>query len=277
MEKLAKIRGLKKEISSIALGKVERDQISINADLLDSLKNSPTTISMSTLEDLCVSLGINISEIIDTLDVEIETKSIKIAKEEKNKKEEGERQIKLQALKDENKELIISLVEERRKEQDDYRDIDEEEVEYFVVISKGEVDENQIKGLLVEETEYKREYREYDYSIKTHKSKHHKLKKIKKNTFGFSQEADDDNGEFTYTYSLVESKKIASEKLAGLIKPSFLFRLDNPKLYSISNDLYVKLFFNPSRIGKQVIPILNGIGKEELNSLVSWLKKELKF
>ena len=44
MEKLAKIRGLKKEISSIALGKVERDQISINADLLDSLKNSPISL-----------------------------------------------------------------------------------------------------------------------------------------------------------------------------------------------------------------------------------------
>ena len=44
MEKLKKIKELKKEISSIALGKIERDQISIDSDLLASLKNSPTTI-----------------------------------------------------------------------------------------------------------------------------------------------------------------------------------------------------------------------------------------
>lgn len=76
---------------------------------------------------------------------------------------------------------------------------------------------------------------------------------------------------------MVESKKITSEKLAELIKPSFLFYLDTPKLDSISDDLYVRLFFDASRIGKQVIPILNGIGKDELDSLVVWLKKELKF
>ena len=272
-EKLAKTRALKKEISKIALAKIERDQISINADLLDSLKISPTTISMDTLEDLCVSLGINISEIIDIFDVEIETKAIKGLKLLKGE----ELQANLQALKDKNKELIISLIEELRKEEDDYRGIDEEVVNYFIIVSKEEVNEKQLKGLLEEETEYKREYREYDYSIKNHKSKHHKLKKIKKNTFGFSQEANDDNGEFTYTYSLVESKKITSEKLAELIKPSFLFYLDTPKLSSISDDLYVRLFFDASRIGKQVIPILNGIGKDELDSLVVWLKKELKF
>ena len=284
MEKLEKTRALKKEISSIALGKIERDQISIDSDLLDSLKTSPTTISMSILDDLCVSLNINLLEIADTLDVEIETKAIKITKEEKRKKEEEKRkkeeeklQAKLQALKDENKDVIITLIEELRKEEDDYRGIDEEVVNYFIIVSKEEVNEKQLKGLLEEETEYKREYREYDYSIQNHKSKHHKLKKIKKNTFGFSQEANADNGEFTYTYSLVESKKITSEKLAELINPSFLFRLGAPELYSISDDLYVRLFFNASRIGKQVIPILNGIGKDELDSLVVWLKKELKF
>lgn len=274
---IEKIRALKKGISKIALANIERDQISINADLLDSLKISPTTISMSTLEDLCVSLGINISEIIDIFDVEIETKAIKITREEKRKKKEGKLQANLQALKDKNKELIITLIEELRKEEDDYRGIDEEVVNYFIIVSKEEVNEKQLKGLLEKETEYEREYREYDYSIKNHKSKHHKLKKIKKNTFGFSQEANDDNGEFTYTYSLVESKKITSEKLAELIKPSFLFYLDTPKLDSISDDLYVRLFFDASRIGKQVIPILNGIGKDELDSLVVWLKKELKF
>lgn len=270
---IEKIRALKKGISKIALANIERDQISINADLLDSLKISPTTISMDTLEDLCVSLGINISEIIDIFDVEIETKAIKGLKLLKGE----ELQANLQALKDKNKELIITLIEELRKEEDDYRGIDEEVVNYFIIVSKEEVNEKQLKGLLEKETEYEREYREYDYSIKNHKSKHHKLKKIKKNTFGFSQEANDDNGEFTYTYSLVESKKITSEKLAELIKPSFLFYLDTPKLSSISDDLYVRLFFDASRIGKQVIPILNGIGKDELDSLVVWLKKELKF
>jgi hypothetical protein len=45
----------------------------------------------------------------------------------------------------------------------------------------------------------------------------------------------------------------------------------------ISDDLYRKLFFDPSRVGKQVIPIINGIGKDEFDSLVEWLKKELKF
>jgi hypothetical protein len=184
---------------------------------------------------------------------------------------------RLQALKDENKELIITLVEELREEEDDYRNIDEEVVNYFIIVSKEEVNEKQLKGLLEKETEYERGYREYDYSINKHKNKHHKLKKIKKNTFGFSQEATDDNGEFTYTYTLIESKKITSERLAEVIKPNFLFRLDTPKLISISDDLYRKLFFNPSRIGKQVIPILNGIGKNELDSLIMWLKKELKF
>lgn len=272
MEKLAKIRALKKVISKISLEKIESDQISINVDLLDSLKTSPTTISMSTLEDLCVLIGINISEMADTLDVEIETKAIKITREEKRKKEEEELQAKLQALKDENKELIISLIEELREEEDTYRCIDQEVVKYFVVISKEGVDEKQLKGLLEKETEWEREYND-DYG----KNRLKKLKKIKKNTFGFSQEANDDNGELTYTYSLVESKKITSEALEGLMKPSFLFNLDTPQLYQISDDLYRKLFFNASRIGKQVIPILNGIGKEEFNELFDYLKKELKF
>jgi len=265
---IEKIRALKKGISKIALANIERDQISINADLLDSLKISPTTISMDTLEDLCVSLGINISEIIDIFDVEIETKAIKGLKLLKGE----ELQANLQALKDENKEVIITLIEELREEEDHYRDIDEEVVKYFMIISKDMVDEKQIKGLLEKETEWEREYNDDNG-----KDRIKKLKKIKKNTFGFSQEANDDNGEFTYTYSLVESKKITSEKLAELIKPSFLFYLDTPKLSSISDDLYVRLFFDASRIGKQVIPILNGIGKDELDSLVVWLKKELKF
>jgi hypothetical protein len=209
----------------------------------------------------------------DKSGIEIESKSIRLSK----KKKEEEMIARIQDLKRENKELIITLVEECVKEQDDYRDIDEERVEYFVVISKCAVDENQIKVLLEEKTEYKRRYREYDYSIKKYETKHNELKNIKKNTFGFSQEATDDNGEFTYTYSLVESKEITSERLAELIKPSFLFHLDTPKLYSISDDEYRKLFFNASRIGKQVIPIINGIGKDELDSLVVWLKKELKF
>lgn len=271
--KYEKIVALKKEISKISLEKIERDQISINTDLLDSLKTSPTTISMSTLEDLCVSLSINILEMTDTFDVEIETKDIKITREEKKKKEEGE----LQAIKDENKELIITLIEELREEEDDYRNIDEEVVNYFMIISKEVVDKKELKGLLEEETEYKREYRQYDYSISKHITKHKKLKNIKKNTFGFSKEADDDNGEFTYTYSLAESKVITSERLAELIKPSFLFHLDTPQLYSISDDLYRKLFFDPSRVGKQVIPIINGIGRDELNHLFMWLEKELKF
>ena len=184
---------------------------------------------------------------------------------------------KLQSLKDENKELIITLISELREEKDDYRDIDKEKINYFIIISKEVVDEKQIKGLLEEETEYKRKYREYDYSINKHTTKHHKLKKIGKNKFGFSQEATDDNGEFIYTYSLVESKVITSEILAELIKPSFLFHLDTPKLYSISDDSYRKLFFDPSRVGKQVIPIINGIGRDELNHLFIWLEKELKF
>jgi hypothetical protein len=184
---------------------------------------------------------------------------------------------KLQSLKDENKELIITLISELREEKDDYRDIDKEKINYFIIISKEVVDEKQIKGLLEEETEYKRKYREYDYSINKHTTKHHKLKKIGKNKFGFSQEATDDNGEFIYTYSLVESKVITSEILAELIKPSFLFHLDTPKLYSISDDSYRKLFFDPSRVGKQVIPIINGIGRDELNHLFMWLEKELKF
>jgi hypothetical protein len=123
-ERLAKIRALKKEISKIALANIERDQISINADLLDSLKTSPTSISMGILEDLCVSLSINLLEMADTLDVEIETKAIKLTREEKSKKEEEEKQAKLQALKDENKELIISLVKVLRDEDDTYRNID---------------------------------------------------------------------------------------------------------------------------------------------------------
>jgi hypothetical protein len=184
---------------------------------------------------------------------------------------------KLQSLKDENKELIITLISELREEKDDYRGIDKEKINYFIIISKEVVDEKQIKGLLEEETEYKRKYREYDYSINKHTTKHHKLKKIGKNKFGFSQEATDDNGEFIYTYSLVESKVITSEILAELIKPSFLFHLDTPKLYSISDDSYRKLFFDPSRVGKQVIPIINGIGRDELNHLFMWLEKELKF
>jgi hypothetical protein len=184
---------------------------------------------------------------------------------------------KLQSLKDENKELIITLISELREEKDDYRDIDKEKINYFIIISKEVVDEKQIKGFLEEETEYKRKYREYDYSINKHTTKHHKLKKIGKNKFGFSQEATDDNGEFIYTYSLVESKVITSEILAELIKPSFLFHLDTPKLYSISDDSYRKLFFDPSRVGKQVIPIINGIGRDELNHLFMWLEKELKF
>jgi len=273
METIAKIRKLKEVISTIVLGKIDVSQISIDVELLDSLKNSPTTISMSRLEDLCVPLGINISEIADGLDVEVETKAIKIAKEEKKKKEESGFQIKIQALKDENEELIITLIEELRKEEDIYRDIDGEEVRYFVVISKEVIDEKQLKGLLEEETEFERRYEEWNGGKKT---KHHILKKIGKNKFGFSQEANDDNGEFTYTYSLIERKKITSEKLAGLMKPSFLFRLDTPQLYSISDDLYRKLFFNPSRIGKQVISVIEGIGKDELDSLIVWLKKELK-
>ena len=251
--KYEKIVALKKEISKISLAIIERDQISIDSDLLDSLKTSPTTISMSTLEDLCVSLGINISEMVDTLDVEIETKAIKLAREEKSEKKRKEKEEKLQALKDENKELIVTLIEELREEKDDYRDIDEEVVNYFMIISKDAVDKKQLKGLLEKETEWEREYND-DYG----KDRLKKLKKIGKNKFGFSQEADDDNGEFTYTYSLVESKVITSERLAELIKPSFLFHLDTPQLHSISDDSYRKLFFDPSRVGKQVIPIING-------------------
>jgi len=268
MEQYEKIKSLKKEISSIALGKIERDQISIDSDLLDSLKNSPTTIPMSILDDLCVSLDINLLEIADTLDVEIETKAIKSLKVLGGE----ELQAKLQSLKDENKEVIITLIEELREEEDYYRDIDEEVVKYFMIISKDMVDEKQIKGLLEKETEWEREYNDDNG-----KDRIKKLKKIKKNTFGFSQEANDDNGEFTYTYSLVESKKITSEKLAELIKPSFLFYLDTPKLSSISDDSYRKLFFDPSRVGKRVIPIINGIGRDELNHLFMWLEKELKF
>ena len=171
MEKLAKIRTLKKEISKISLEKIERDQISINEDLLDTLKISPTTISMDTLEDLCVSLGINISEMIDTLDVEIETKAIKGLKLLKGE----ELQANLQALKDKNKELIITLIEELREEEDTYRCIDQEVVKYFVVISKEGVDEKQLKGLLEKETEWEREYND-DYG----KNRLKKLKKIKK-------------------------------------------------------------------------------------------------
>ena len=268
MEQIEKIRSLKKGISSIALGKIERDQISIDSDLLDSLKTSPTTISMSILDDLCVSLDINLLEIADTLDVEIETKAIKSLK----LLEGEELQAKLQSLKDENKEVIITLIEELREEEDYYRDIDEEVVNYFMIISKDAVDKKQLKGLLEKETEWEREYND-DYG----KDRLKKLKKIGKNKFGFSQEADDDNGEFTYTYSLVESKVITSERLAELIKPSFLFHLDTPQLYSISDDSYRKLFFDPSRVGKQVIPIINGIGRDELNHLFIWLEKELKF
>jgi hypothetical protein len=192
----------------------------------------------------------------------------------KQKKSEERLDI-IQTLKDENKELIITLCEELRKEEDDYREIDEERVKYFLVVSKGEVDENQLKDLLEKETEYRRRYYDYEGSSKIKKFK--KLNKIKKNTFRFSQEATDDNGEFTYTYTLIESKKISSEILAELINPSFLFHLDAPKLISISHDLYRKLFFNPSRLGKAVIPVINGIGKGEFDSLVVWLKKELKF
>ena len=268
MEKLEKIRELKKNISKIALEKIESDQISINVDLLASLKTSPTTISMSTLEDLCVSLDINLLKMVDTLDVEIETKAIKSLKLLRGE----ELQAKLQDLKDENKEVIITLIEELREEEDYYRDIDKEEVKYFIIISKEEVNEKQLKGLLEKETEWEREYND-DHG----KDRIKKLKKIGKNKFGFSQEADDDNGEFTYTYSLVESKVITSERLAELIKPSFLFHLDTPHLHSISDDSYRKLFFNSSRVGKQVIPIINGIGKDEFDSLIEWLKKELKF
>jgi hypothetical protein len=230
---------------------------------------------MAILDDLCVSLGINLLEMADILDVDIETKAIKAIESLKlssKKADQKELQVKLQALKDENKELIISLVEECRKEEDDYRDIDEEVVNYFIIVSKDVVDEKQLKGLLEKETEWEREYND-DYG----KDRIKKLRKIKKNKFEFSKEATDDNGEFTYTYSLVESKVITSERLAELIKPSFLFHLYTPQLYSISDDSYRKLFFNASRIGKQVIPIINGIGKDELDSLVVWLKKELKF
>ena len=266
--KYEKIVALKKEISKISLAIIESDQISIDSVLLDSLKTSPTTISMSTLEDLCVSLGINLLKMVDTLDVEIETKAIKSLKLLRGE----ELQAKLQDLKDENKEVIITLIEELREEEDYYRDIDEEVVKYFMIISKDMVDEKQIKGLLEKETEWEREYND-DHG----KDRLKKLKKIGKNKFGFSQEADDDNGEFTYTYSLVESKVITSERLAELIKPSFLFHLDTPQLDSISDDSYRKLFFDPSRVGKQVIPIINGTGKDEFDSLVEWLKKELKF
>ena len=179
------------------------------------------------------------------------------------------------ALKDENKEVIITLIEELREEKDDYRNIDKEEVKYFIIISKEEVNEKQLKGLLEEKTEYKRGYRQYDYRIRKHITKHHKLKKIKKKKFEFTKEATDDNGEFTYTYSLVESKVITSASLSEIINPNFLFHLD--QLDSISDDLYRKLFFDPSRVGKRVIPIINGIGKDEFDSLVEWLKKELKF
>lgn len=274
MEKYEKIKALKKGISKIALANIERDQISINEDLLDSLKTSPTSIPMAILDDLCVSLGINLLEMADILDVDIETKAIKAIESLKlssKKADQKELQVKLQALKDENKELIISLVEECRKEEDDYRDIDEEVVNYFIIVSKDVVDEKQLKGLLEKETEWEREYND-DYG----KDRIKKLRKIKKNKFEFSKEATDDNGEFTYTYSLVESKVITSERLAELIKPSFLFHLDTPKLYSISDDEYRKLFFNASRIGKQVIPIINGIGRDELNHLFMWLEKELK-
>jgi hypothetical protein len=274
MEKYEKIKALKKGISKIALANIERDQISINEDLLDSLKTSPTSIPMAILDDLCVSLGINLLEMADILDVDIETKAIKALESLKlssKKADQKELQVKLQALKDENKELIISLVEECRKEEDDYRDIDEEVVNYFIIVSKDVVDEKQLKGLLEKETEWEREYND-DYG----KDRIKKLRKIKKNKFEFSKEATDDNGEFTYTYSLVESKVITSERLAELIKPSFLFHLYTPQLYSISDDSYRKLFFNASRIGKQVIPIINGIGRDELNHLFMWLEKELK-
>jgi len=275
--KYEKIVALKKEISKISLEKIESDQISINVDLLASLKTSPTTISMSILEDLCVSLDINLLKMVDTLDVEIETKAIKSLKLLRKE----ELQAKIQDLKDENKELIVTLIEECRKEEDDYRSIDEEAVNYFIIVSKEEVNEKQLKGLLEKETEWEREYND-DYG----KDRLKKLRKIKKNTFEFSQEATDDNGEFTYTYSLVESKKIASEKLDEvLITPkyknslnaSFIFHIDTPLLYSISDKSYRKLFFDSSRVGKRVIPIVNGIGKDEFDSLVKWLKKELKF
>jgi hypothetical protein len=183
--------------------------------------------------------------------------------------------IEKKSLKNENKELIITLVKNLRKEEDTYRNIDKERIDYFVIVSKEEVDEKQLKGLLEEETKWKRKY--HDYVGNVRKDQIMKLKRIKKNTFGFSQEATDDNGEFTYTYTLIEGKKITSERLAELIKPSFLFHLDTPQLISISDDLYRKLFFNPSRLGKVVIPIINGIGKDELDSLVVWLRKELKF
>jgi len=276
---IEKIRKLKQEVSKIALEKIEKDQISINDDILDSLKNSPTIISMDVLEDICVSIGIDISVIANILEIEIETKADKLRKQKKleerlaiNQKKSEERLAMIKTLTDENKELIITLVEDLRKEEDDYRGIDDERINYFLAVSKEGVDEKQLKGLLEKETEWEREY--YDDDCK---KKIKKLKKIKKNTFEFWQEATDDHGEFTYTYTLIESKKISSERLAELINPSFLFHLDAPKLISISHDLYRKLFFNLSRLGKAVIPVINGIGKEEFDSLVVWLKKELKF
>ena len=250
--KYEKIVALKKEISKISLAIIERDQISINDDILDSLKTSPTTISMSILEDLCVSLGINLSEMVDTLDVEIETKAIKIAREEKSEKERKEKEVNLQALKDENKELIITLIEELTEEEDDYRGISKSRVNYFIIISKDVVGKKELKGLLEEVTYWER------FNNDCGKARIMKLNNIGKDKFGFSQEATDDNSEFTYTYSLVESKVIPSERLAELINPSFLFHLDTPELYYISDDSYRKLFFDPSRVGKQVIPIING-------------------
>jgi hypothetical protein len=263
--KFEKTKELKIAISLIALSKVESEKFSIDADTLDLLKNNPTIIPMSKYEDICDSLGIDLEDKLNKLNLNIETKKDREIKQ----KEEEEKLAQIQKLLDENKEVTISLIENVIDEQDHYRDIDNTEITYYMIISTGVVDEKRIESLLSDETEFEREYGR-DSGIA-------KLKKIGKNTFQFWQEANDDNGEFTYTYSLIESKKISSEKLVELIGKRFLSQLGNPKLHKISDDLYRALFFDVKRIAENVIPIINGIGKNEFEELINYMMKELKF
>ncbi len=265
MTKFEKTKEFKRRISVIALEKIKSKKISIDKEILDLLKNNPVAIPMSKLEEeICDPLGIDIKKELNKIDLSIETKKDRDIKQ----KEEEKKLAKVQKLLDENEKVKISLIENVIKEEDDYRGIDNTEINYYMIISVGEVDEKQIKSLLIKETEFEREYGSSEKA---------KLKKIEKNKFQFWKEADDDNGEFTYTYSLIESKKILSKELVEVIGTKFLLKLDNPKLSEISDDLYRKLFFNPSKIAKDLIPVIKGIGKNDFEELIDYIRKEFKF
>lgn len=266
MTKFEKTKEFKRMISVIALEKIKSKKISIDKEILDLLKNNPVAIPMSKLEEeICDPLGMDIKKELNKIGLSIETKKDRDIKQ----KEEEEKLAKVQKLLDENENVKISLIENVIKEEDDYRGIDNTEINYYMIISVGEVDEEQIKSLLIEETEFEREYGIYPEKAK--------LEKIGKNKFQFWKEADDDNREFTYTYSLIESKKILSKELVEVIGTNFLLKLDNPKLSEISDDLYRKLFFNPSKIAKDLIPVIKGIGKNDFEELIDYIRKELKF